>query len=90
MTFVTDITKEDLLAMIDERLKMPAPPAQQAVYRRLAERIRNEFDASEPLLLSFDGKGMAVRRLLIGVALQALYCKDPLPNLPSVEVKSEK
>ena len=30
MTFITDITKADLLAMIDERLKMFAPPAQHA------------------------------------------------------------
>ena len=79
MTFITDITKADLLAMIDERLKMFAPPAQHAGYCRLAERIRTEFDDSEPLNLSFSGKGMAVRQLLIGVALQALYCKDPLP-----------
>ena len=74
MTFITDITKADLLAMIDERLKMFAPPAQHAGYCRLAERIRTEFDDSEPLNLSFSGKGMAVRQLLIGVALQALYC----------------
>lgn len=79
MTFITDITKADLLAMIDERLKMFAPPAQHAGYCRLAERIRTEFDDSEPLNLSFSGKGMAVRQLLIGVALQALYCKDPRP-----------
>ena len=38
MTFITDITKADLLAMIDERLKMFAPPAQHAGYCRLAEK----------------------------------------------------
>lgn len=75
MTFITNITKQDLLNMIGERLKMFALPNVHQEYTQLAETIRNEFDDSKPIEISFEGSGQNARAILIGVVLQGLYCK---------------
>ena len=75
MTIIIDITKQDLLDMIEDRLKMFSLPHVGLEYTQLAETIRNEFDDTEPIHLSFEGnKGESVRAMLIGVLLQGFYC----------------